>query len=155
MIPNTPEAELKAEKINQQVAAWCLNYWMESNPGGAAFYHKLANCAFSQVLLHKVHECSWDSATQTVTSPSGQSDTAAIAEFESQDWLQDILKADAPSTKGTTKAYATPNVHSPLRTIFSLGQSMERTLLSLLRFLRQRSRRLPTPLAIRLQQLRS
>ncbi len=33
VIPNTPEAELKAEKINQQVAAWCLNYWTESNPG--------------------------------------------------------------------------------------------------------------------------
>ncbi len=26
VIPNTPEAELKAEKINQQVAAWCQNY---------------------------------------------------------------------------------------------------------------------------------
>ncbi len=62
VIPNTPEAELKAEKINQQVAAWCLNYWTESNPGGAAFYCKLANRMFSQVLLHEVHECSWDSA---------------------------------------------------------------------------------------------
>ncbi len=38
IIPNTPEAELKAEKINQQVAAWRLNYWTKSNPGGAAFY---------------------------------------------------------------------------------------------------------------------
>jgi hypothetical protein len=26
VIPNTPEVELKAEKINQQVAAWFLNY---------------------------------------------------------------------------------------------------------------------------------
>jgi hypothetical protein len=110
VIPNTPEAELKAEKINQQVAAWCLNYWTESNPGGAAFYCKLANRVFSQVLLCKVHKCSWDSATQTVTSPSGQSDTAAIAEFKSQDWVQDILNADTPSTKGTAKAYANPNV---------------------------------------------
>jgi hypothetical protein len=56
MIPNTPEAELKAEKINQQVAAWCLNYWTESNPGGTAFYHKLANHVFSQ-LLHEVSKC--------------------------------------------------------------------------------------------------
>jgi hypothetical protein len=38
IIPNTPEAELKVEKINQQVAAWRLNYWTKSNPGGAAFY---------------------------------------------------------------------------------------------------------------------
>ncbi len=43
LIPNTPEVELKAEKINQQVAAWCLNYWTESYPGGASFYQKLAN----------------------------------------------------------------------------------------------------------------
>jgi hypothetical protein len=34
MIPNTLEAELKAEKINQQVAAWCLNYWIKlATPG--------------------------------------------------------------------------------------------------------------------------
>ncbi len=69
IIPNTPEAELKAERINQQVGAWCINYWMESNPGGAAFYPKLANHAFNQALLHKVSKFMWDSATQTVTSP--------------------------------------------------------------------------------------
>ncbi len=121
MIPNTPEAELKAEKINQQVVAWCLNYWTESTPGGAAFYRKLANRAFSQVLLHEVHKCSWDSATQTVTSPSGQSDTAAIAEFKSQDWVQDILNVDAPSTKGIAKAYANPNMAFPFEDNFSVG----------------------------------
>jgi hypothetical protein len=38
VIPNILEVEIKAERINQQVAAWCLNYWTESNPGGAAFY---------------------------------------------------------------------------------------------------------------------
>jgi hypothetical protein len=38
VIPNTPEAELKAEKINQQVAAWCLDYRTKLNPGGAFFY---------------------------------------------------------------------------------------------------------------------
>ncbi len=26
IVPNTPEAELKAERINQHVAAWCLSY---------------------------------------------------------------------------------------------------------------------------------
>jgi hypothetical protein len=71
VIPNTPEAELKAEKINQQVAAWCLNYWMESNPGGRAFYRKLANHMFSQVLLYEVHECSWDSKKSDSDLPKG------------------------------------------------------------------------------------
>jgi hypothetical protein len=46
--PNTPEVELKAEKINQQLAAWCLNYWTKSNPEGASFYQKLANRAFNR-----------------------------------------------------------------------------------------------------------
>ncbi len=99
VIPNTPEAELKAERINQQVAAWCLNYWTESNPGGAAFSCKPANCAFNQALLHNVSKCTWDSATQTVTSPGAQSDIVAIAEFERQDWVQDIVQAGAASTK--------------------------------------------------------
>jgi hypothetical protein len=87
VILNTPEAEHKVEKKNQQVTAWCLNYWTESNPGGASFYCKLANRAFSQVLLHEVLECSWDSETQTVITPRGQSETAEIAEFENQDWF--------------------------------------------------------------------
>ncbi len=87
IIPNTPEAELKAEKINQQVAAWCLNYWTKSNPGGASFYQKLANQAFNQVLFHKVSQCMWNSASQTVTSPNAQSNIVAIAEFEKQDWI--------------------------------------------------------------------
>jgi hypothetical protein len=57
IIPNTPEVELKAKKINQQVATWCLNYWTKSNPGGASFYQKLANQVFNQVLLYEVSLC--------------------------------------------------------------------------------------------------
>ena len=91
VIPNTPEAELKALQINHQVAVWCLNYWADTNPGGKAFFNKLANRAFNHALLHKVRKCAWDSATQTVTSPSAQSEIAAIAEFEDQGWLKDII----------------------------------------------------------------
>ena len=80
VIPNTPEAESKALRINHQVAAWCLNYWTDTNPGGKAFYNKLANRAFHQALLHEVSECSWDPITQTVTSPGAQSELAAIAD---------------------------------------------------------------------------
>jgi hypothetical protein len=121
VIPNTPEAELKAEKINQQVAAWCLNYWTESNPGGAAFYCKLANRVFSQVLLHEVHKCSWDSANQTVTSPRGQSEAADVAEFKSQDWVKDILNGDSSGKKRSMKAYANPNVAFPFEDDFFIG----------------------------------
>jgi hypothetical protein len=121
VIPKTPEAELKAEKINQQVAAWCLNYWTEPNPGGASFYCKLANRAFSQVLLHEVHKCSWDSETQTVTTPRGQSKTAEIAEFKNQDWVKEILNASKSSNKQGAKAYANPNVAFPFKDDFSVG----------------------------------
>jgi hypothetical protein len=120
VILNTPEAELKAESINQQVAAWCLEYWMESKPGGAAFYRKLANRAFNQALLHKVSKCTWDSATQTVTSLCAQSNIAAIAEFERQDWLHDIVKAGAASTKENAKGYVNPNVAFPFEDNFSV-----------------------------------
>ena len=120
VIPNTPEAELKAEKINQQVAAWCLNYWTESNPGGAAFYCKLANRVFSQVLLHEVHKCLWDSENQTVTSPRGQSEAADVAEFKNQDWVKDILNGDSSGKKRSAKAYANPNVAFPFEGNFSV-----------------------------------
>ena len=114
VIPNTPEAESKALRINHQVAAWCLNYWTDTNPGGKAFYNKLANRAFHQALLHEVSECSWDPITQTVTSPGAQSELAAIAEFEDQDWVKDIINAGT-ATEGTkkTKAYVDPNVAFP------------------------------------------
>ena len=57
VIPNTAEAELMAERMNVQIAAWCHFYWRESNPGAKRFYCKLSNRAFSQVLLHKIGEC--------------------------------------------------------------------------------------------------
>ncbi len=122
VIPNTPEAELKALRINHQVAAWCLNYWADTNPGGKAFYNKLVNRAFNQALLHEVSECSWDSITQTVTSPGAQSELAAIAEFEDQDWVKDIINADT-ANKDTkkTKAYVDPNVAFPFADDFSVG----------------------------------
>jgi len=34
VIPNTPEAELMAEHMNVQIAAWCHFYWKSTNPGG-------------------------------------------------------------------------------------------------------------------------
>jgi hypothetical protein len=94
---------------------------MESNPGGAAFYCKLAHCMFNQALLHKVRECMWDSATQTVTSPGAQSDIAAIAEFERQDCIQDIDKAGAASTKENAKGCVDPNIAFPFKDDFSIG----------------------------------
>ncbi len=122
VISNTPEAELKALWINHQVAAWCLNYWADTNPASKAFFNKLANRAFNQALLHKVSKCSWDSATQTVTSPGAQSELAAIMEFEDQDWVKDIINAGAAKEGAKkTKAYVDPNVAFPFADDFSVG----------------------------------
>jgi hypothetical protein len=52
IIPNTAKAELMAERMNVQIAAWCHFYWKETNPGANRFYCKLLDRAFSQVLLH-------------------------------------------------------------------------------------------------------
>jgi hypothetical protein len=41
VLPNTPEAETMAERMNVQIAAWCHYYWKETNPGAERFYHKL------------------------------------------------------------------------------------------------------------------
>jgi hypothetical protein len=121
IIPNTPEVELKAEKINQQVAAWCLNYLTKPNPGSAAFYQKLANHAFNQALLHEVSKCTWDSASQMVTSPNAQSIIVVIVEFESQDWVQDILKTNSAGQQDNKKGYVDPNMAFPFQYDFSVG----------------------------------
>ena len=119
VIMNTPEAETKAERINHQVAAWCINYWNDTNPGGNSFFRKLASKAFCQVLPHEVSKCTWDSATQTVTSPHAQSEMAVVAEFESQDWVRDLLQATSNPAK--EKTIVDPNMSFPFQDDFSVG----------------------------------
>ncbi len=119
VILNTPEAETKAERINHQVAAWCINYWNDTNPGRNSFFQKLASKTFCQVLLHEVSKYTWDSATQMVTSPHAQSEMAAVAEFESQDWVRDLLQATSNPAK--EKTFVNPNVAFPFQDDFLVG----------------------------------
>jgi hypothetical protein len=46
VIPNMPDAEIIAERINVQVAAWCHYYWKDTNKGGERFFKKLVERAF-------------------------------------------------------------------------------------------------------------
>ena len=108
IIPNTAKAELMAERMNVQIVAWCHFYWKELNLGADRFYHKLLDRAFSQVLLHKIGECTWDSSLKAVTSPSAQSEMSAIAEFEHQDLVKLLLQDS--NAQQPTKAHVNPNV---------------------------------------------
>ena len=45
----------------------------------------------------------------------------AIADFERQDWVQDIVKAGAASTKKNARRYVNPNVAFPFEENFSVG----------------------------------
>jgi hypothetical protein len=94
IIPNTAEAELMAEQMNVQIAAWCHFYWKKSNPGAKKFYRKLLDWAFSQVLLHDIGKCTWDPSLKVVSLPSLQSEMLAIAKFEQQDWVK-LLSQDS------------------------------------------------------------
>ncbi len=42
VIPNTPEAENMAERINVQAAMWCHFYWKDTNKSGERFFRKLS-----------------------------------------------------------------------------------------------------------------
>ena len=55
VIPNTAEAEIRAERINAQVAAWCHYFWKDTNKGGERFFKKLAEREFN---AHPNHEVS-------------------------------------------------------------------------------------------------
>jgi hypothetical protein len=82
VIPNTPKANLMAERMIVQIAAWCHYYWKETNPGADRFYCKLSDRAFNQVIIHKISECMWDPELKVVISLRAQSEMAAIADFE-------------------------------------------------------------------------
>ena len=119
VIPNTPEAELLAEKMNVQIAACCHFYWKETNPGAERFYRKLSDRAFNQDLHHEICDCTWDSSTKTVTSPSAQSEMSALAEFEQQDWVRFLAKDN--NNRQSTRAHVSPNVAFPFQDDFSVG----------------------------------
>jgi hypothetical protein len=119
VIPNTAEAELLAERMNVQIAAWCNFYWKDLNPGAKRFYRKLSDRAFSQVLLHEIGDCTWDSKLKAVTSPSAQSEMSAVAEFKQQDWVK-LLSQDS-GRRQPMKAHVNPNVVFPFQDDFSIG----------------------------------
>ncbi len=79
----------------------------------------MAGKAFCQVLLHEVNDCSWDLATQTVTSPHAQSEMAVVADFENQDWVRDIIQATSNPSK--EKANVDPNIAFPFEDDFLVG----------------------------------
>jgi hypothetical protein len=118
IIPNTPEAELMAKKMNVQIAAWCHFYWKSTNPGGKRFYQKLSDQAFSQVMLHEIKECKWDEETRMVTLPTSHSELSEVIEFENQDWVKILAQAD---NSAPTKKHVDPNAAFPFQDEFSVG----------------------------------
>jgi hypothetical protein len=119
IIPNTPEAELMAEKMNIQIAAWCHFFWKKTNPGAERFFHKLLDGAFSQVLLHEISDCTWDSSLKAAMSSSAQSEMSAIAEFKQQDWVKLLAHNNHPQQM--TKKHVNPNVAFPFQDDFLVG----------------------------------
>ncbi len=118
IIPNMPEAELMAERINVLVMASCHFYWKATNPDGERFYKKLLDRAFSQVLLHIISECVWNAEEMYVTSPNEQSELSAVMEFENQDWVKNIAQADQTNVK---KKHVNPNTVFPFQDDFLVG----------------------------------
>jgi hypothetical protein len=56
-----------------------------------------------------------------VTSPNAQSNIVAKREFEKQDWIQDILKANPAGQQDNEKTYVDPNIAFPFQDNFSVG----------------------------------
>jgi hypothetical protein len=137
IIPNTPEAEIMAERINVQVAAWCHYNWKDTNKGGERFFKKLAERAFNARLNHEVSKCVWDAAEQVVTSPRSLSEMSAVNKFESLDWVKNIVQANHSSTK----KHVDPTAAFNLRKISPSGPSMSRTTQSTRGQLARRQRR--------------
>ncbi len=82
-------------------------------------HHKLSDRAFSQVLLHKIIECTRDPSQKSVSSPRAMLKMSAIAEFIQQDWVESILQGNHSSS--SKKKYVDPNVAFPFQDDFSVG----------------------------------
>ncbi len=107
------------ERMNMQIAAWCHYYWKETNPGAEKFYRKPSDRAFNQVLRHEISLCTWDPKFKVATSPRAQTEMAAIAEFEQQDWVkQPTQESGAQQIK---KKHVDSNVAFPFQDDFLVG----------------------------------
>ncbi len=120
VIPNTPGAKTMAEKMKVQIATWCHFHWKDTNPGAEKFYCKLSDRAFNQVLHHKISLCTWDAGTKVVTSPRAMTEMAAIAEFEQQDWVQQLTGGGSTSNV-PARQHVDPNVAFPFEDDFPIG----------------------------------
>jgi hypothetical protein len=118
VIPNTPEAELLAKKMNVQIATWCHFYWKSMNPGGERFHKKLSNRTFNQVMLHKIGKCEWDGKTMTVSSPTLRSELSEVIKFKNQDWVKNLAQASSSPPK---KYFVDPKAAFPFPDDFSVG----------------------------------
>ncbi len=117
VIPNTPEAEIMAERINVQVAAGCHYYWKDTNKGGERFFKKLVERAFNAHLNYKVSKCVWDAAEQVVTSPRSLLEMSAMYKFESLDWVKNIVQAN----HNLAKKHMDPTAAFNFKEDFSVG----------------------------------
>ena len=117
VIPNTPEAENFAKSINVQVAAWCHFYWKDTNKGGERFFKKLLERAFNGHLIHEISECTWDAKEQVVTSPRSLSKMSAVYEFESLDWVKNIVQTN----QNLKKKHVDPTAAFNFEDNFSVG----------------------------------
>ena len=123
VIPNTPVAENMAERINVQAATWCHFYWKDTNKGGERFFRKLSERAFNGHLIHEISECTWDAKEQVVTSPRSLSEMSAVYEFESLDWLKNIVQTD----RNLKRSMSIQRRRSISRMTFQSGPSTART----------------------------
>ena len=123
IIPNMPEAENMAERINVQTAAWCHFFWKDTNKGGERFFRKLSERVFNGHLIHKISKCTYEAKEQVVTSPRSLSKMSAVYKFKSLDWVKKIVQTN----HNLKKSMLTQQRRSMLRTIFQSGPSTART----------------------------
>ncbi len=115
------EAELMAERMNVNIAAWCHFYWNEINPGAEKFYQKSSERAFNQVLRHEINECTWDSTEKVLTTSRGKSEMASIEEFEQLDWVKALTQGENNNTTKSPPVRIDLNVAFNFQDNFSVG----------------------------------
>ena len=120
VIPNSAEAEAKAEMINRQVAAFCTHLWKDQGLPDV-FVKKLVERTMCARLIHEIGQCEWDKENQIITTPNDKSDADAIREFEAQEWVKALVDSGATAAKSTKKKHVDPNAAFPFSDDFSVG----------------------------------
>jgi hypothetical protein len=89
--PNIPEGEVLATSLQKQPAAFIKGHLSDLQVDDN-FIQRFLDTFVDPQLIHDIHNCKWDSETQTLLTQDEQEQDTKVINLEEQTWWKDVVK---------------------------------------------------------------